>query len=217
MKSSLIIVLGGLLAVMSLTQCKKEEGKYAIQGKITHARTGAPLSGAAVNLQKKVVGGSVFNAAYTTAANATTGSDGQFAMDFQRENFAGLKLVAHYSQFISREQELNVGSFSVGSTYNQSLSLYPEAFIDVHFQHTALEAPSDRIRFTFLNAQFDCICCSEGYKEFTGIVDTLTQCKLYGDQWLKYRVIFTKAEQDSTVVDSVYCPAFQTTPLHIVY
>jgi hypothetical protein len=217
MKSSLIIVLGGLLAVMSLSQCKKEEGKYAIQGKITHARTGAPLGGAAVNVQKKVVGGSVFNAAYTSAANTTAGSDGHYKMEFDRENFAGLKLVAHYSQFISREQELNVSGFSVGSTYNQSLSLYPEAYIEVHYQHSILAAPSDKIRFTFLNAQFDCVCCTEGYKEFPGIVDTLTQCKLYGDQWLKYRVIFTKSEVDSTLVDSVYCPAFQTTPLHIIY
>lgn len=217
MKFSLRIALLGMAALALLAQCKKEEGKYAIAGKITHARTGEPLNGAAVNLQKKSVGGSVYSAAYTTAANTTTASDGAYHMEFARENFGGLKLAAHYSQFISREQELNVAGFDVGSTYNQSLSLYPEAFVQVHFQHPSLAASSDKIRFTFLNAQFDCVCCYEGYQEFAGVVDTTTTCKLYGDQWLKYRAIFTHAEQDSTVVDSVYCPAFQTTQLLISY
>jgi len=181
---------------------------------------------ASVNLQKKVVGSSTYTAAYEAAANGQTDAAGNYSLTFERQNFAALKLAASYPQFITAEKELNVSSFVVGTPYTQHLQLYPQAYIQLNITNAAPSQATDLLKFTFINAllkftfinaHFDCFCCSNGFKNYTGAVDTTVTCKLYGDQWLKYQANFNFGTQDSTVVDSVWCPAFETTQLNIIY
>jgi hypothetical protein len=47
-------------------------------------------------------------------------------------------------------------------------------------------------------------------------VDFTSSCKLYGDSWIYYRWDIFK-DTDTSFVDSVYCPAFQTTNILIEY
>lgn len=201
--------------LLSLTQCKKEKGEYSIQGKITHARTGNSLSSAAVNIQKKTVANSTYSAAYSVAANTSTDAQGNYSMVFERENFAALKLVSSYPQFISKEVELNVGSFKVGTPVTKNVQLYPEAFIQVNLHSN--DPQMSEIAFTFLNAHFDCVCCTTDSKYFPGVIDTSFSCKLYGDQWLKYKYQFSISGQDSLAVDSIWCPAFETQQLNLSF
>jgi len=207
-----------LLSIILFSQCRKEKAEYSLQGKITHARTGAGLNGANVNVQKTVVSGSTYSGAFAAAASSTTDASGNYSMTWERENFAALKVTASYPQFILKEHELNVSNFSVGTPYQQNLALYPEAFIEMNITNTLPSAPSDKLTFTFVNANFDCFCCNNGFRQFNGTaIDTSFSCKLYGDQWLKYQGTYNFGGQDSVVVDSVWCPAFQTTTLNIVY
>lgn len=206
-----------LLSIIFLYQCRKEKAEYSLQGKVTDARTGAGLNGAAVNVQKKVVSGSTYSGAYAAATNTTSDGAGNYSMTWERENFAALKVVASYPQFIQKEIELNVSNFSVGTPYQQNLALYPEAFIEMNITNILPSASADLLSFTFVNANFDCSCCKNGYRYFNGAIDTTFSCKLYGDQWLKYQSTFDLGGQDSVVVDSVWCPAFQTTAVTITY
>ncbi len=217
MKRTIYFTVFALILSVLLFQCKKEKGEYTLTGKVTHGRTGAAINGAAVNVQKKVVGNSTYSAAYATAANTQTDGSGNFSMTFERENFAALKLSGSYPQFIAKEQELNVSNFTVGTPYTQNLQLYPEAYIQLNITNTLPSEDEDLLKFTFINAHFDCFCCSNGFKNYTGAVDTTVTCKLYGDQWLKYQANFNFGGPDSVLVDSIWCPAFQTTQLNITY
>ncbi len=217
MKKTVCVTALAILLSILLFQCKKEKGEYTLKGKVTHGRTGAGMGGAAVNLQKKVVGSSTYNAAYSAAASSSADAAGNYSMTFDLENFAALKVTASYPQFILKESELNVSSFSVGTPQTQDIQLFPEAFIQVNITNAMPAEPIDLLKFTFLNAHFDCFCCSNGYKNYHGVADTSITCKLYGDQWLKYQASFNFGGQDSVVVDSIWCEAFETTLLNITY
>ncbi len=218
MKRTIYYTVFALVLSVLLFQCKKEKGRYTLQGKVSHGRTGAALSGANVNVQKKVVGNSTYSAAYSSAASAQADGSGNYSMTFERENFAALKVTASYPQFIAKELEMNVSSFTVGSPNTQNLQLFPEAYIQLNITNAVPTATTDLLKFTFLNASFDCFCCSNGFKNYSGAVDTTVTCKLYGDQWLKYQANYNfTGGQDSVVVDSIWCSAFQTTQLNIVY
>lgn len=209
--------LTALAILFLVAQCKKEKGEYALQGTVTHGRTGAAIANVALNVQKQVVTGSTYSSVYSPAANTNSDGSGFYSMKWERENFAKLKVVANYPQFISKEQELNVSSFSVGTPYQQNLALYPEAYVQMNIQNMLPAANTDKLTFTFVNANFDCFCCSNGYKIMSGLTDTAFTCKLYGDQWLKYQCNFNLGGPDSLVVDSVWCAAFQTTPVYVQY
>ena len=209
-----VCVLGSILL---FTQCKKDKDEYRINGKVLNARTGGGLSGANVAVQKQSVTGGTYSAAFNNAASTVTDGNGNFDMQFQRENFGALRLKVNYPQFIGIERNLNLNQFQVGSIYTEQVALYPEAFVDVHFAPAALTSTSGGISFTFVNAYFDCVCCNNGFKSISQGLDTTFSCKLYGDQWLKYKTIFHKSTTDSVAMDSVWCNAFHHTAINILY
>jgi hypothetical protein len=201
-----------------LFSCKKDEANYALEGVVTHARTGEPLPVTYVSVQKQSVSNGTFGASYSTAATDVTNGSGHYQMSWSRENFASLKFTADRENYIRREIDLNIDNFTDGRTVTLNASLYPEAFVSVHIQNTGPASTSDILNFTFTNAQFDCACCNNGWKVFEGAtVDTTFQCRLYGDMWLKYQKVIITQSGDTLVSDSVYCPAFETTPIGITY
>ncbi|MEY3399317.1 MAG: hypothetical protein RL220_1911 [Bacteroidota bacterium] len=215
-RSSILLTI---IFVFALGSCRKEESlNFTIQGKILNARSGEPLSGAHVEVRQQVVENGVFSAIYSEAAETLTAPDGGYNLTWARENIAGLRLLIDKEQYISRQLDLSVSAVESGDVYTLHSSLYPEAFVTVHISNTASANPSDQFSFRYDDAQFDCTCCNEDWKIFTGSdTDTTFTCRLYGDTWLKYVQQITTIEADTLIVDSIWCPAFQDTPLDLTY
>lgn len=201
----------------SLVMCKKENPEYRLQGRIVNARTNIGINDATVKVQKQVVNHNTFSAVYTLAASAQTDGSGYYKLSWPRENFVALKIESEYAQYIPKEIELNVENFEANHEQNKTIALYPEAFINVSVSHSQLGSSTDMTKFNFVNANFDCQCCNSEVKQFSGIVDTNFTCKLYGDQWLKYKWTYRLSGQDTVVVDSIWCTAFEITQIHLNY
>ncbi len=207
-----------LLAFAIFNSCKKEEATYKLSGCALDGRSGNPLSGAIASIEKQVVSGGSFGATFTQATSATTDGFGVYKLEWPRENFAALKLKASRSNYITSEKDLLVSEFEGGNLVEENITLFPEAFITVKIQNTGENYPEDVIQFTFTNANFDCVCCSNGFKVFEGAdIDTQYTCKLYGDTWLKFQKQIYSLESDTIANDSIWCPSFQSTELVIHY
>lgn len=206
------------LILFLILSCKKEDPTYRLAGCVINGRTSYPIADANVSVEKQVVSGGAFGATYSQAASAKTDEFGVYQMEWPRENFAALKLIASKSNYITAEKNLTVSQFEGGNLVNENNTIFPEAFITVKIQNTGETNSQDQINFTFTNAEFDCVCCSNGFKVFQGAeIDTQYTCKLYGDMWLKYQKHIYLAESDTIANDSIWCPAFQTTELLIQY
>ncbi|MFN0032490.1 MAG: hypothetical protein ACKVOR_10045 [Flavobacteriales bacterium] len=207
-----------ILLIFIFSSCKKEETDFQLQGRVTDGRSGQLIPGAQAEVMKQIVGGGTFGATYSTAVSGLSDASGCFSLSWPRENFAALKLKISKNQYITNEDELVVSDFDGGQLLTHDMTIFPEAFVQVQIANIGESAVDDEFIFTFTNAQFDCVCCANGYKTFEGAaVDTTWQCKLYGDSWLKYQKQVYTAAGDTIVNDSVWCPAFNTTALTLYY
>lgn len=207
-----------LFVLILIASCKKNtEVNYSLQGRVTDADDGVALPGAEITVEKQVVQNGVFGNTYQTALITSTNADGNYEGSWPRENFAALRMLTKKSNYITNTITLDVEEFSADNAVTQNVALYKEAFTTFRFTH-ANGIASDRLSFTFLNADFNCNCCANGWKTWqSASVDTSFTCRVYGNRWLKYQVLTQVGFVDSSFVDSIYCPAFITTTHDIHY
>lgn len=216
MRAKTILIVS--LVIFFLFSCKKEDATYRLSGCALDGRSGNPVSGVNASIEKQVVSGGNFGATFSQATSTSTDAYGVYKLEWPRENFAALKLKASRTNYITAEKDLLVNAFEGGNIVEENITIYPESFIQVKIQNTGTTNAEDQLNFTFTNADFDCICCSNGFKVFEGAaIDTEYTCKLYGDTWLKYQKQVYSLEADTIVNDSIWCPSFQTTQLLIQY
>ena len=189
-----------------------------MEGTISNARNGSGVSTASIILQQQVVSGGSFNSNFVAAASSLTDGSGFYTLEWKRENVADFQLNVSKSGWIEKQFDLNPDDFSTEDAYQMNASLYPEAFIDVHLHNDVPSASTDLCNFRFDDADFDCTCCNDNWRYFSGTAtDTNFTCRLYGDQWLKYLRQLITDDLDTLLVDSVWCPSFQTTSLDVGY
>ncbi len=216
MRTTIGLVAG--ILIFAYTSCKKENTDFHLKGNVVAGNSSNPLSAVSVEVQKQVVAGGTFGSGHTTAKQGNTDSGGNYDLQWPRENFTDLKLIASKSQYIPREFALNITDFEQGNIVVKNFEMYPEAYINVNIINAGITNESDAFNFTFTNANFDCFCCNNGWKYFVGAaVDSSFQCKIYGDTWLKYQKQTYTIQGDSIANDSIWCPSFQTTNLNITY
>lgn len=207
-----------LLSLLVWCGCKKEESQiYKIKGQIFNAIDDSPMQSASVIVSHQVIANGVYNSNYTQAAETSSDAQGNYAMEWDRTNSNGIKVVASYPEYISKTVYLNPADLTVNEAYNQNLTLQPQAFIQVNARNTG-GATTDFFGLRWINAEFECSCCSNSLQiGFNGAVDTTYTCKLYGNTWLLFDKTFNTAEQDTTIRDSIFVPAFQTSVLEFDY
>ncbi len=198
--------------------CKKEtDVNYVLRGQVRDADENSGIADAEIIVEKQVVQSGVYGNTYQNALTTTTAANGNYEGNWPRENFAALRLVAKKTNYIPAFILLDIDAFEVDKEITQDVELYKEAFTTFRFTHTNGNS-SDRLSFTFLNANFNCNCCANGWKTWQGAsIDTSFTCRVYGNRWLKYQVQTQVGFADSSFVDSIYCPAFVTTTHDINY
>jgi len=210
-----------MLFIACICGCKKENSaNFGLKGHVTDGDTGEPVPNTRVKVEKQVVASGVFGEAYQFAMSTTTDASGNFTGTWPRENFAALRMLAEKENYINTSRNLDVDAFKREDFefITADVRLFKEAFIQVNLTNSGTALSNDQLSFTFLNANFDCNCCSNGWRLFEGAaVDTSWTCRIYGNHWIKYQVQIATAQQDSIYVDSVFCPANETSVLGIGY
>jgi hypothetical protein len=210
-----------ITGVLVLNACKKDESSsYSLTGTVRDGDTGEGLSNVSVVVEKQVIQNGVFGQTWLNAVATNTVSDGSFNCTWPRENFAALRVTPEKENYVGGIKNLDVDAFKNAQDFSLSndLVMFKEGFVSVSLRNTGEAAAQDRLAFTFLNANFDCNCCSNFWRVYEGAsVDTTFTCRIYGNRWLKYQVNTTLGFADSIAVDSVYCSAFTTTAVQIDY
>jgi hypothetical protein len=201
-----------------LPSCRKAENlDYIIQGKIVDSRHQAGLGGVSVRIDEQTLDGGTLSGALTTAAQATTASDGTFELVFPRKNALTYQINLQKTGYFARTIEVNPDDLRPNDPFSFNANLTPEATVSFRFVNATPETDDDLLRFRKLNALFTCACCNNDWVNLEGMaVDSVLTCKLHGDYNLTYIYDVFKAEETSTV-DSVFCAAFQTTYVTIEY
>jgi hypothetical protein len=206
-----------LLFCIVAFSCKKKENVYQLEGKVTNARTGSAIANATVTLDQKTAGNGVVNAGFSEATNTRTNSAGLYFAEWPTVRLVELRVTAEANTYFSASEDLREDSFVPEVPVTQNIALYPKADLQISLRNLYTVNGGDLLIFSLPNAQFDCLCCTSEANEYIGSLDTTYTCSVYGDTWIKYRVRVSSLTQDSLSVDSLFCPAFQTTSLEVTY
>lgn len=197
-----------LFALILLTSnCKKEENKsFILKGKVTDAQSNTPLGNVSILAEQQLLEGGSFGGFYSEAANGNTSSNGEYRMEWDNSNIVEARVTGSIQGYITRVYNLNASSFQPGEEITQNLSLYPEANIQVRLQKTGVVLNATQINFRFENADFDCLCCSNEWRNISANnTDSTFTCKVYGDTWLKYRYEILQSGETLFMRDSILC------------
>jgi molybdopterin-binding protein len=160
-----------LLILISLFSCKKKEENYSLNGKVSDIITGSPISGVTLEVQGKVISSSTYSSMFSTFATGTSGSDGYYALDFEKEKVTVFKLIARKNGYLLYEIEFSPDLLSSGS-YTLDVLLANNGWISVRVVNALPSFANDEFSYRFLNIPVDIASsCGSGYNSFSGIVD----------------------------------------------
>lgn len=204
--------------LLNLASCRKAESlDYIIQGVVVDSRHQAGLGGVVVRIDEQVLDGGTLSGALTTAAQTTTAPDGSFELVFPRKNALTYQMNLQKTGYFARTLDVSPDDLQPNEPFTFNSDLTPEASVSFRFVNMSPFSNDDLLRFRKLNAIFTCPCCDNSWVNLEGmIVDSTLTCRLPGDYTLTYVYDVFKMEETS-VVDSVYCPAFQTTSVTVEY
>jgi hypothetical protein len=203
--------------LIAIASCKKDKRNvHILKGNVTDGRTGSGLGGCFVEVEQQVLSDGTFGGVYNSAATGSSGSSGEYYLEWERENMVEVRLVVERDDYIERTVNLNPDSFNPDEAVTQNVELYPEAYVQVDIARSVAGANSDHFDFRFDNANFDCVCCNNNWKSIAGAnADTTFSCRLYGDTWLKFKKQILTQDIDTLITDSIFCPRFQTSNIQI--
>lgn len=206
MTKKLLIVFIALSVFFS--NCKKEENKnFILKGNVTDARTNAPIGNVNILAEQQLLEGGSFGGFYSEAASGTTSSNGAYRLEWDNANIVEARVTGSFSGYITRIYNLSAASFQPGKEVSQNLSLYPESNVQVNISKTGAIPNATALNFRFENAEFDCLCCNNSWRNISSSqVDSTFTCRAYGDDWLRYRYEIINPAEYILMRDSVYCP-----------
>jgi len=210
----------GLCILLFANSCKKEDQtpELTVLGKVLDSTTQVGVPGMSVKLSQQLVENGTLSSIYQEIATVNTASDGSYSFDFPREIASAYRVEYSKQGYFSKEININPEEVSVGSPYNSSISVVPMAWLRVDVQNLTPFSEDDLSTFQFLNAAFNCSCCDNSLRSFPGTqVNSSQKCLLEGNYLMRYRYTINQDTLNISVIDSVFCTAFDTTYIAIPY
>lgn len=218
--NSTLRLLTVFLLIIFTISCKKEEQtpNLNIQGRILDSSNSNGVSNATVRLSQQVLSDGTFSSIFQPVGTVSSSSNGSYSFEFPRDAASEFKIEVEKDNYFFKEVSINPDNVPVGSAYTANIGIAPMAWVRYTIQNVNPISSADEASFQYINANFECQCCNNDLHSFEGMsVNESEKCLLEGNFYLKYRYTIDKDTIDLTVIDSVYCTAFDTTYISIEY
>lgn len=197
-------------SVVLLISCKKPSDNYSVKGKTTDASSGAALPYVSISYEQKSLVNGVFTNYFLEAAQNTSDVNGNYSMEWKKENLTEARLVVTRDYYYAQEIPISADNLRNEVNLTKNIAMWPQSAVLVSL-HNASAA--SLIQFNWVDANFNCTCCSNTVRTFNNLVDTTFQCDVYGGKWLKYNCAISSTSGTSFLLDSIFCEPFQTNNL----
>lgn len=176
-RSSLLVLL---LAVLSLTACKKGKANFTLKGVVTDATFSTGLSGAKVYIYEVMAGGSDSNLLGT----ATLGSDGSYSFTFPRNAAESYIIQIRKDNYFDQNIVLPFSELTIEEDNVRNYSTTAKSWAGLHFVTTNTSAV---LKFTRQQGKSGCDeCCLPGETIISGAIDTILYCPNDGNTIYSY-------------------------------
>tara|TARA_B100000780_G_scaffold277547_1_gene248496 strand:- start:11540 stop:12193 length:654 start_codon:yes stop_codon:yes gene_type:complete len=213
-------VLSFLTVIFILSGCCREDcaNTYILEGVVNEQATNLPCVGFEVELQEQILESGILNGFFESAGKTTTDESGFFSISFPRKNALEYQVEIDSEGWFSIVQNIDPEAFTPNMPVHVDLIATPKAQLKIKIINTSPSFKNDKARIRMLGDYGQLTNCGNDWFVFEGAnVNDEINCSLPGDKWMPYLFINQSYEEDIEVVDSVFCPAFETTLLEINY
>lgn len=203
-------ILNIILLLVVFVSCKKTSENYSVQGRTYDGSTGTSLPYVTVKFEQKALLNGVFNDYFLEAASATSDLNGNYKLEWKKENITAGRLMVSRNYYYPQEIIISPDDLRNEVNLNKNISMWPESsvLVDLHNNSGA-----SIIQFSWVGTDFNCDCCTNATKTFNNLSDTIFQCNVYGGKWLKYNCAISSSSGTSFLLDSLFCQPFQSNNL----
>lgn len=202
------ILLFGTLSVFS---CKKKDLKFTINGVVSDVTFNTVATGVEVRLYVTPLG-----EAKKLAASTSTGSDGFFEFEIDRERIEQVELEYRKLNYFDELVVINFSDLQVNEDNDASQSITAKSWVRFNIRNQLPSSASDEFKLFKYRGKEECSeCCPIGYLFYYGAVDTAVICANNANSYTSfyYWVIDTQINGQ----DSVYTTPFDTVEYNFVY
>ena len=201
-----------LLFSSVLFSCKEESNNFKISGRTKDASSAIALPYVGVSIeQKALVNGILTN--YFLESDATQSDiNGNYSLEWKKENIVEARLVVSREFYFGKEITVSPDQLRNEVAVEKDIALWPQSSVNVTLTNAT---GASVIQFNWVNANFECACCSNEVKTFTNLSDTTFQCAVYGGKWIKYNCVANGSSGSNFLLDSLYAMPFQSNNLFI--
>lgn len=213
-------VLWGVLGLLLACRPQSEEplGLTVSVRDARPDRLGMPVPEVGLRLSRRAVEGGVLVGAYTDAAEGTTDATGQCALSFDRVNALDYRLDLEREGWFPERLAFSPEDFVPGEPQVVAVELMPRAQVTVHLVRLGEAAPGDQVQFRTLHVPDRWPTCAGVWHTVSGATaDTAWTCEMPGDSYLPYTYVASRSGESSTVLDSIWLPAFNHTELLVTW
>ena len=194
-------------------------GTYIIQGIVTSNVDSTPCAGFEVEIEEQILQGGVLNGFYESIVTLTTDATGFYYHEFPRNNAISYRINVNQDGWFPLSEEISPDLFTPNTPVDVNLITTPRADLEIKVINSPPSLETDKMRVRLLKSFKNYSTCNTEWKVYNGIdIDSTSTCILPGDVWMPYLSIDQSDEEvEVTVIDSVFCLAFETTTINIVY
>jgi hypothetical protein len=210
----------GMGLLWLLPGCRRaSEEPLALELQVVDARPahqGIGVGDVDVSLTRRAVSGGVLVGAYTDAASGTTDGEGHCTLNFDRANALDYRLDLEREGWFGERLTFSAEEFEPGQPRRVTVELMPRAEVAIRLIRTGEAQVGDQLMFQTLHIPDRWPTCPKVWHTIPGTVaDTSWTCSMPGDAYLPYTYQAVRDGETNTLLDSIWIPAFQTTPLNI--
>jgi hypothetical protein len=202
--------LSALIILSALSACKKPSENFSLEGKTTDASSGVALPYVTAVFEQKSLVNGVFTNYFLPAANVTSDVNGNYQMEWKKENLTEARLLVSRDFYYPQEISISPDDLRNQVNITKDIALWPESTVIVNLQNTS---GFSIVQFNWVGTSFACNCCDNSVRTFNNLVDTAFQCQVYGGKWLKYNCVTTSNTGSAFFLDSLFCQPFQSNNL----
>ena len=206
MKNSLTV----LFFILAFVACNKPSENYSLEGKTTDASTGLTLPYVTAVFEQKALVNGVFTNYFLEAARATSDVNGNYKLEWKKENLTAAHLLISREFYYSQEIAIAPDDLRNQVDLTKNIALWPQADVLVNVHNVS---GASIIQFNWVGTSFACNCCDNTVKTFNNLSDTTFRCNVYGGKWLKYNCVISSNTGTDFLLDSLYCQPFQSNSL----
>jgi len=201
-----------LMCCVVFFSCKEDSNNFKITGTTKDASSNVSLPYVSVSVEQKALVNGILTNYFQEADGTQSDINGSYTLEWKKENIVEARLMVSREFYYGKEISLSPDQLRNEVALEKDIALWPESNVNVTLVNGSA---ASIIQFNWVNANFDCACCSNEVKTFNNLADTTFQCNVYGGKWLKYNCVIIGSSGSTFLLDSLYCLPFQSNDLFI--